>query len=67
MNEKDLLKKALPPWQNTALERDLWPGMLRRLDQAPARWQRFDWALIALLFAWCLFFPELLPQLLYHL
>ena len=62
-----LLKDALPPDQSSDLARDLWPQMLRRLDQQPARVSAWDWAVAALLAAGCLLVPELLPVLLYHL
>lgn len=64
---KSLLKDALPPVQHTELHRDLWPQMLRRLDQQPLRVPWFDWALAAVLVACLLVFPETLPALLYHL
>ncbi|PYT91633.1 MAG: hypothetical protein DMG36_17505 [Acidobacteria bacterium] len=69
-NEKELqalLKQALPPAQNTELQRDLWPQMLRRLDAQPLRVPWFDWALAALVAAALLFFPGAIPALLYHL
>jgi hypothetical protein len=78
-----LLKQSLPPVtvENTQLGRDLWPAMLRRLEQpAPARWFErarfkqawfnqawFDWALGAAAVAWLVFFPAAIPVLLYHL
>jgi len=72
MNDHDhklrqLLKDALPPEQAPELARDLWPQMLRRLDAQPARVSAWDWAMAAFLAAGCLFIPELLPVLLYHL
>ena len=67
---KDLLKQAVPPVQDTELRRDLWPQMLRKLEEHPATvfivpW--FDWALAALLGAALVFFPGSIPALLYHL
>lgn len=65
-----LLKNALPPASTGAGEeprRDLWPAMLKRLDERPAAVPWFDWALLAALAAWLLFFPEAIPVLLYHL
>ena len=64
---KSLLKGALPPVQHAELQRDLWPQMLRRLDQQPLPVPWFDWALIALLAASLLLFPGAIPALLYHL
>jgi hypothetical protein len=70
LNEKELrelLKRSIAPAEKNELERDLWPRMLQRLDQQPAaRIPWFDWALAALLGAACLFFPSMIPALLYH-
>jgi hypothetical protein len=72
MNEQDadnlgrLLRKALGP-ADTKLTRDLWPQMLHRLEKTPTAVPWLDWALVALLAAWVLFFPEAIPVLLYHL
>ena len=67
---KDLLKQAIAPVKDTELRRDLWPQMLRQLDEQPAPafhvpW--FDWALAAILGAVLVFFPSSIPALLYHL
>jgi len=69
-----LLKQALPKVadESAQLGRDLWPSMLRRLQQpeTPARWFEqawFDWALGAAVAAWLAFFPSAIPILLYHL
>jgi len=65
---QSLLKEALPPMTDTELQRDLWPQMLERLDhQRPVRVPWFDWALAALFTAALLFFPGVIPALLYHL
>lgn len=70
-NETDLetlLKHALPPVRNTELPRDVWPQMLRRLEDAHSvhvPW--FDWALAAATLAALLFFPNAIPTLLFHL
>ncbi len=65
---EDLLKQAIRP-ASTELQSDLWPRMLRRLDEHPREkavpW--FDWALIAVV-AICVFaFPYSIPVLLYYL
>jgi hypothetical protein len=65
-----LLKQAIAPVKNAELRRDLWPQMLRKLDEQPASagnvpW--FDWALVAILSAVLLLFPGTIPALLYHL
>jgi hypothetical protein len=67
---KELLKRAILPAQETELRRDLWPQMLRKLEEqrAPvARVPWFDWALAAILSAVLVFFPGSIPALLYHL
>jgi hypothetical protein len=72
MNERDvdevgrILRRAMAPAE-TGLRHDLWPRMLRRLEEQPAAVPWLDWALVALLGAWVLFFPEAIPVLLYHL
>jgi hypothetical protein len=67
---KDLLKQAVAPVQDDELRRDLWPQMLRKLDDHPlpihsVTW--FDWALASLAAAALLFFPGIIPALFYHL
>ena len=67
---RTLLKQAVAPVKDTELRRDLWPQMLRRLEEQPAAvvgvpW--FDWALAAILGAVLIFFPGAIPALLYHL
>jgi hypothetical protein len=65
---RELLKGTMAPVSDTELKRDLWPQMLRRLDQRqPVRIPWFDWALAALFSASLLFFPGVIPALLYHL
>jgi hypothetical protein len=72
-NNKDLkalLKQAIAPAHDTELHRDLWPQMLRKLEEQPSAvvsvpW--FDWALAAILGAVLVFFPGSIPALLYHL
>ena len=65
---RDLLKRAIGPAGDTELRRDLWPQMLQRLDQKqPLRVPWFDWVLAALASAALIFFPGVIPALLYHL
>jgi hypothetical protein len=61
------LRKAIPPMAKPELGRDLWPQMLRRLDESPHRVPWFDWALIALVAVWALSSPQMIPILLFHL
>jgi hypothetical protein len=69
MREK--LRDAVPPideLKNDAeLGRDLWPDMLRRMEQPRLRVPWFDWALLAFTGAVLVFFPALIPALLYQL
>jgi hypothetical protein len=46
---------------------DLRPLMLRRLEKPPVGVPWFDWTLLALTGAALVFFPVLIPALLYHL
>jgi hypothetical protein len=74
-----LLKQSLPrvEKEDTQLGRDLWPAMLRRLQQPPASeaWFEsgwfdqiwFDLALSAAVIAWLVFVPAAIPILLYHM
>ena len=72
---KKLLQQALPPVKaDTEPPRDLWPAMLRRLDQdtaAPVQsgfnWAWFDGALAAGLAILVASFPAAIPLLLYYL
>jgi len=67
---KALLRAAIAPMKDTELRRDLWPQMLRKLDEQSFRVNKipwFDWALVALLGAALFFFPGTIPALLYHL
>ena len=72
MNEQDdkniqeLLRRAIPPFQQAELRSDLWPQMLRRLEQPAIAVPWYDWALLTLLTIFCLSFPEMIPILLYH-
>jgi len=63
---RKLVKKAVAPVR-AELRRDLWPQMLRRIEQPrrPVPW--IDWALAATVTALLLLFPKAIPVLLYHL
>ena len=61
---KELLKRVMPPVQGADLRHDLWPQMLRKLEEQPSHittvpW--FDWALAAILGAVLVFFPASIP------
>jgi hypothetical protein len=64
---RELLRSAVEPVADTELKQDLWPRMLRKLDETTIRASWLDWALIALLPVWLVLFPEVIPALLYHL
>jgi len=68
---REEFREAVPPLdalENGAeLRRDLWPDMLRRLERPRVRVPWFDWALLATAGAAAIFFPALIPALLYHL
>jgi hypothetical protein len=64
---RELLRSAIAPAADLELKRDLWPKMLRKLDERAPRVSWLDWALVALLAMWFLFSPEAIPLLLYHL
>ena len=61
------LKSALPPLNDSELKVDLWPRMLRRLEEAPMTFGWFESILVGLVALTFAVFPELLPAMLYHL
>jgi len=75
----ETLRNAILPMGESAPRRDLWPQMLQRIEGQPERpahshrlqwiagvpW--FDWALLSVAAVAMLFFPALIPALLYHL
>lgn len=63
---RELLKQSIGS-TNAELERDLWPQMLRRLEERSAAVPWFDWALLALVAVWLVLVPDTIPLLLYHL
>lgn len=73
MNDQQLkqfgekLRKNLPPLGQPELARDLWPGFLQKLSAPRVRIPWFDWALAGFAAAVLIFFPGVIPALLYHL
>lgn len=63
---REVLKRAVAPAQ-TELQRDLWPKVMRRIEERRLRVPWFDWALAAAATACLLLFPHVIPMLLYHL
>ena len=64
---RELIRENIAPVADARLKRDLWPEMLRKLDETGIRMSWFDWALVGLVAIWCLFFPSAVLGLLYHL
>jgi hypothetical protein len=72
---KQLLKQAVRPVKaNAEPESDLWPAVLRRMDEHAAtetaggsRWAWFDGALLVGLVVLGVSFPATIPLLLYYL
>jgi hypothetical protein len=70
---KQILRVAMPPVEADAEPSiDLWPAVLRRLDEEPApvlrsRWVWFDGALLAGLAFVAVAFPASIPLLVYYL
>ena len=64
---REKLRGTLPALGQPELRSDLWPDMLRRLEQPPVRVPWFDWVLLGVASAVAIFFPVLIPALLYHL
>ena len=63
-----LLRQAIPRiGDDPGLDHDLWPAMLRKLDDRPLRVPWFDWALMGALAALMAAFPAAIPVLLYYL
>jgi len=73
MNDQELrqigkkLRAAIPPKLDTELNRDLWPAFLQKMQEPRVRVPWFDWALAALAAGVLIFFPGVIPALLYHL
>ena len=64
---RKLLKDAFPRVDDAGPSRDLWPGVLRRLDEAPARVPWYDWICAGVLVALLVLSPEIIPALFYYL
>jgi hypothetical protein len=74
MNEHDedsikrLLREVLPPVEaEPEPTRDLWPAVLKRMDEQTAMPPWFDIALLGGLIGLGLFFPSTIPIFLYYL
>ena len=63
---REMLRQALPPVQRDE-DVDLWPRMLRRLDERSAPMGWLDRTLLLLVSLGLIAFPAIIPQLLYQL
>jgi hypothetical protein len=63
---QEFLRSNMPS-VTTALRRDLWPAMLRHIEERPRRVTWIDWALAATVVGLLLLFPKAIPVLMYHL
>jgi hypothetical protein len=61
------LKLALPPLGEVELKADLWPQMLRRLDEAPVRFGWFESVLAGLVALTFAIYPRAILTMLYNL
>jgi hypothetical protein len=61
------IKDAFPPVTDDEPSGDLWPRMLRKLDDSRPRFSWFDWVLVSLAALLCLIAPGAIPGLLYNL
>jgi len=65
---KELLRQALKPVESEPeSSRDLWPAVLKRLDEPSIQVPWFDWALLGGLVGLAAFFPASIPVFLYYL
>lgn len=62
-----LIREAVGPVDEHDLQSDLWPRMLRKLDDSYPRFSWFDWVLVGLMLLLCLIAPGAIPGLLYNL
>lgn len=63
---REFLLKTVPR-AATELERDLWPAMLRRMENSEKHVPWFDWVLLGAVTACLLLAPQMIPMLLYQL
>ncbi|HEV3197079.1 MAG TPA: hypothetical protein VGZ73_04205 [Bryobacteraceae bacterium] len=61
------LSSALPPSSDSELQVDLWPRMLRRLEEPPVTFGWFEAVLAGLIVIAFAIRPDLLAAMLYHL
>jgi hypothetical protein len=61
------IRDAVGPVTDAEPSGDLWPRMLRKLDDSRPRFSWFDWVLVSLAALLCLIVPEAIPGFLYNL
>ena len=64
---REQLQSALPPIEDAELRTDLWPRLLRRMEEPRVSFGWFESVLVALIALAFVMFPQLLPAMLYHL
>ena len=64
---RDRLRAAVPPWDGGDLNTDLWPRMLRRLEEPRVTFGWFEAILAGAAVFALVMFPELLPSVLFNL
>ena len=64
---REQLQSALPPLEDAELRTDLWPRLLRRMEEPRVSFGWFESVLVALIALAFVMFPQLLPAMLYHL
>lgn len=62
---RQLLRKTIAP-VDSELKRDLWPQMLRRMEEPASQFGWLDWAMTGVLAVSLALFPEMIPLLLYY-
>jgi hypothetical protein len=64
---REQLRSALPAWSDLELKVDLWPRMLRRLEEPPVTFGWFEAVLAGLVVVAFAIYPNLLAPMLYQL
>jgi len=59
-----LLRAAVPPVREREPSSDLWPRLVRRLDERPSPWIWLDCALAGAVVAVFIFYPQVVPWVL---
>jgi hypothetical protein len=63
----ELLRQQIKPVEPHTLSHDLWPRMLRRLDEKGRPISLFDWALLATAVVLTMMWPQSIAGLFYQL